>query len=161
LADGEMQALMAPVADEPQADDMFARCAGIFHSFGMLEQSVNDALRHDPPLESRAVALIFGERFDSLGTVLIRVLNESGEFGDAIDRYLVLMCATQLCQEVRARHPEFWSKHLAQAARIEALLSSRRQLREQVIGSDRAGLVGFMDWFDKQFLQRAASVEMR
>jgi hypothetical protein len=143
-------------------NDMFQRCAGIFHAFAILERRVKEALtaKH----EAQATALLFGQRFDSLGTVLQRVLrDESGDTTpdsfDLINRYLVLMCAQQLISTVRVEASEFWRKFPDQATAILERLSERSEVRDRIVSIDPQKLPDFMDWFDRWFLRKAEPVE--
>jgi hypothetical protein len=106
---------------------------------------------------------MFGERFDSLGTVLERVLK--GEDGSPashdmseVDRYLVMLCAIQLCDKVRQEQSEFWSEYGTQADTIQKRLAERTWLRTALCAGDLKEMPAFMDWFDKWFLRRAEPV---
>jgi len=88
LSPGELGGLIAAVNDGAAVrNDMFKRCAGVFHAFATLEKKLADSF---PDREHQAAALLFGERFDSLIPILERVLrDEPAEHGadhlDAID----------------------------------------------------------------------------
>ncbi len=56
--------------------------------------------------EREAVYRLFGRKYDSLGNLLERV-SGSQEGGDAVDRYVIYLCAKQLCDRVRAEAPDF------------------------------------------------------
>jgi hypothetical protein len=163
LSPTELGGLMAVVDDGAKlGNDIFERCAGIFHAFAQLEARVCSAFDENRPRQ--AAALMFGERFDSLPTVLDRVLKaEDGADGaqelSAVDRYLVLMCAVQLCKRVRERAGGFWGEYSQQADSVVTKLNQRAVLREQLCESDQAQMPAFMDWFDTWFLKRAEPVE--
>ncbi len=162
LSPGELGGLMAAVDDGGRlGNDIFERCAGVFHAFAQLEARVFEALDEQRPRQ--AAALLFGERFDSLGTVLGRVLK--GEEAAAavqdmsdVDRYLVLLCAVQLCAKVRQQEPDFWGDYRAQAETIVRRLDERTTLREALFKQDPVDMPAFMDWFDRWFLKRAEPV---
>jgi hypothetical protein len=163
LSPAELGGLMAVVDDGAKlGNDIFERCAGVFHAFAQLEERVCMALDENRPRQ--AAALMFGERFDSLPTVLDRVLTgEDGAGGaqelSAVDRYLVLMCAVQLCKRVRELAAGFWGEYSQQAASVVTKLNQRAVLREQLCESDPGQMPAFMDWFDTWFLKRAEPVE--
>jgi hypothetical protein len=165
LSPDELGGLMVVVDDgEGVGNDMFARCAGVFHAFAQLEARVLEALDEDRPRQ--AAALMFGERFDSLATVLDRVLGEDDATADSsqqtsqVDRYLMLMCAVQLCDRVRVAAIEFWKEYRAQAVSVTARLEARTHLREALCASEPEKMGPFMDWFDHWFLKRAEAVEV-
>lgn len=151
---------LVPLADDVRGirNDMFARCAGVFHAFAQLEARVLEAL--DRGLEHQAAVLMFGERFDSLPTVIDRVsraTDEDAEELSVVDRYLILMCAVQLCERVRERSPRFWQQYADRATVVSEKLNARQALREQLCSSEPEELSRFMDWFDRWFLERAES----
>jgi hypothetical protein len=158
LSPGELGGLMAVIDDgERLGNDMFERCAGVFHAFAQLEARVFGALKDERPRQ--ATALMFGERFDSLGTVLERVLKgeEAGTGGhdmNEVDRYLVLLCAVQLCEKVRRDAPDFWNEYRTQAEFVLKRLQERSSLRTALCATD-SKMPPFMDWFDRWFLKRA------
>lgn len=163
LSPGELGGLMADVSDGVSLrNDIFERCAGIFHAFAQLEARIFDALKESRPRQ--AAALMFGERFDSLGTVLDRVLKGhdvagAGQDMTEVDRYLVLLCALQLCDKVRQQAPEFWSEYSTQASAILQRLAERTALRTFLCAQDPVEMPAFMNWFDKWFLKRVHPVE--
>jgi hypothetical protein len=160
LSPDEVGALMTVVDDGVTAgNDMFERCAGVFHAFAQLETRVLEALEEGRP--HQAAALMFGERFDSLPTVLERILAAEDGRGRAeeltvVDRYLIIMCAVQLCDRVKQEVPEFWQAYDTQASSIGKQLEHRSWLRAQLCAQDPEQLPAFMDWFDTWFLERVA-----
>ncbi len=159
LAPGELGDLMVRMDDDGKIDDdMFERCAGIFHAFSSLENRVIAALEEGRP--HQAAALVFGERFDSLGRLLDRVLEEPGAAGPAaeqmtdVDRYLVLMCGQQLCDQLRLKAPDFWASYGPQVANLAARLGGRTVLRTRLASAGPDQMPEFIDWFDKWFLRR-------
>jgi hypothetical protein len=145
-------------------NDMFERCAGIFHAFSAFEAKLDAAISENH--SQQAAALLFGERFDSLPTVLSRVLREHVEVGSAdddrlddVDRYLVLMCAEQICRAARSKHEEFWAGYLTQARALEERVGERQSIRQRLADTAPPAMPGFLDWFDKWFLKRAEPVE--
>jgi hypothetical protein len=73
LTPGELGALVTRLDEgATTGNDIFSRCAGIFHAFAQLERRVAEAIENDRG--PQAVTLLFGQRFDSLGTLLARVV---------------------------------------------------------------------------------------
>jgi hypothetical protein len=161
LSPGELEGLMAPLDDGAKSeDDIFERCAGIFHAFTQLEGRVHTAL--EEKRSQQAAALVFGERFDSLRTVLDRVVEGAhpslpGQEMTPVDRYLVLLCAVQVCEKLRKDAREFWDSYHAQAQVVLAKLEERAALRVALCAGDHQ-MAAFMDWFDHWFLRRAEPV---
>lgn len=159
LSPGEASQVMAPLDDgQKVGNDIFEQSAGIFHAFATLERRIDEALADQRP--HQAAALVFGERFDSLPTVLARLsagtrLSTDDSRLSEVERYLILMCAVQLTARLEASAQEFWADNLAHAKRLDDALAGRMQLRENLCASDPAAMPAFMDWFDHWFLKRA------
>lgn len=159
LAPSEASQVMVRLDDrDVLPDDMFQRCAGVFHSFASLEARVRDALA--ARRVGQAAAWVFGERFDSLGSLLDRVAaEESTVQGEAlldVDRYLILMSGQQLCNELRRDEPEFWASYPPQATRLQERLARRTEVRHRLQRAGSGDMEAFLDWFDKWFLRRVA-----
>jgi len=153
---------MRPERTGPSENDMFARCAGVFQAFSTLENRIGEAI--EAGHTHQAAALLFGERFDSLGTLLDRVLREGTDLADEdrlddIDSYLVLMCAQQLSKVVADGYQLLWSEYEQQVSLLNERLSRRAALRERLIATDPLQMGAFLDWFDHWFLLRARPVE--
>lgn len=159
LAPSEASQVMVHLEDRnAPEDDMFQRCAGVFHSFASLETRVRDALAANRT--GQAAAWVFGERFDSLGSLLDRVAAEQtsghAEALSDIDRYLILMSGQQLCNELRRDQPEFWHLYTPQAKRLQERLGRRTDIRRRLEATGTGDMAAFLDWFDKWFLRRVA-----
>jgi hypothetical protein len=164
LSPDELGCLTARMEGNGLGNDIFERCAGVFHAFVQLQARVLEALKEKRP--HHAAALIFGERFDSLRTVLDRVLRGDDPAAhdqglSIVDRYLVLLCAVQLCDRVREDAPDFWEEYRDHAAAVEERLAQRALLRAALCADDPVEMPIFMDWFDKWFLHRAEPMEQR
>ncbi len=149
---GEGSDLVAHARLVGRVDSMFDRFAGIFHAFACLERDVRRAL--DEEREAEANYRLFGKKYDSLGNFLERVRSEDGK-SDDVDRYVILLCARQLCQEIKRDHPEYWRNHRLDAVEIEGQLSHASEIRARIAEADPTNLSGFLDWFDGWFLRRA------
>jgi len=130
---------------------------GLFLAFGSLERSVRSALREGR--EREATYRVFGQKYDSLGTLLSRVLTDSAEGkGDPIDHYVIAMCARQLVQGLRRDHGAFWQGHASDAKRLNEQLGALAPLRERLVARHPTEMPRFLDWFDEWFLRRATPV---
>src|SRR5207247_5090176 len=113
---GDGAALVSRYVPLAQEQTFFDRFAGMFLAFGNLERSVRSALREGR--EGEATYRVFGQKYDSLGSLLNRVLADSAEGkGDLIDHYVIALCARQLVQELRRDHGAFSPAHAADARR--------------------------------------------
>lgn len=143
-----------PLAHE---DSFFDRFAGIFLAFGAVERSVRVSLREGRMQE--ATYRLFGQKHDSLGTLLNRVMKDVAEAkGDLVEHYVMALCARQLSQELRKESPVFFSEHGAEARRLQEQLESATSIRERLVARDPARMAEFLDWFDHWFLRRAAAL---
>jgi len=137
----------------------FDRFAGIFLAFGCLERGVRQALSDGR--EREASYRLFGEKYDSLGTLLQRISSESAEGkGDEIEQYVIALSAQQLVRELRREFPEFWRAHEESAHLLQERLTVTDGLRNRVIARDPSEMPAFIDWFDQWFLKKAARVEV-
>jgi len=136
-------------------DTLFDRVAGYFHAFGSLERAVRLALKEGR--EREACYRLFGKKYDSLGNVLEQVTEGKGSYDD-VDRYVLLMCTRQLCQELEKEFPEFWKAYPEDASALDSTLSRVSEVRERLSAVD-GGMPMFLDWFERWFLRRATPVE--
>lgn len=133
-------------------ETFFDRLAGFFHAFHCLEREVREQLKAGRPRE--ACYRLFGKKYDSLGTLIERVAVGSG-VSDDVDRYVILMCARQLCQELAREHAEFWSDHRRDTRALDASLSCSNEVRERLVAKAPETMPSFLDWFDRWFLKCA------
>jgi hypothetical protein len=154
---GEGAALLSRYVPLTQTQTFFDRFAGIFLAFGNLERSVRSALRDGRGRE--ATYRLFGQKYDSLGCLLDRVLKDAkaGE-GDLVDHYVIVLCAQQLVQELRRENSDFWREHQADGKHFQEQLGVTQSLRESLVARDPAQMPEFLDWFERWFLQRATPV---
>jgi hypothetical protein len=129
----------------------------MFLAFGSLERSIRAALRDGR--EREATYRVFGQKYDSLGSLLNRVLADSAEGkGDPVDHYVVALCTRQLVQELRRDHGAFWQEHASDAKRLHEQLRALAPLRERLVARHPTEMPLFLDWFDEWFLRRATPV---
>ena len=155
LGEGVGSELVPRLHGSADRDTIFDRFAGTFHAFECVEKSVAKALEADN--EKEALYRIFGTKHDSMGSLLRRV-NEDTE-RDAVEKYVIVMCARQLCRELRRRWPELWARHAAAAGELEASLRIGDVLREELIAKQPDEMPPFLDWFDRWFLDKARPLE--
>jgi hypothetical protein len=154
----EGSALVAPFLHFADNNTLFDRFAGIFHAFGCLERSAREALREGK--EREATYRIFGQKYDSLGNLLTRVMKEDVEGkGDAVEHYVIMLCAHQVADELERNHPDFWREHAEDAHSLRLQLDSVSQVRGRLVARDPERMPQFLTWFDRWFLQRATPVE--
>jgi len=134
------------------AETLFDRFAGFFHAFASLDRAVRAAL--DAGQETPATYRLFGRKYDSLLSLLDRVASEAS--GDDIDRYVIVLCARQLCNEIGRDYREYWSAHATDAAALEQRFRELGSIRQRLIETAPSELPPFLDWFDRHFLRRAA-----
>jgi hypothetical protein len=157
---GEGADLVAQAKITLGEDTLFDRFAGFFHAFGCLEQTVRQSL--DAGNEKEANYRLFGKKYDSLGSLLDRLASEDAS-GDDVDRYVLFLCAKQLCQEVEREYPDYWRAHRDDARSLVARFAYLDTLRKRLIEHNSnepewGGFESFLQWFDRWFLRRAKPV---
>ena len=146
------QDLLAPIRARAQVDTLFDRFAGIFHAFGCLERSVRNALERNADRE--AAYRIFGQKYDSLPTLLDRLTGEQAK-GDEIERYVIALSARQMHDEIKREFPDFWQEHRELTTALSDQLKSLDPIRSELLASDPVEMPKFLDWFDSWFMRRA------
>jgi hypothetical protein len=135
----------------------FDRFAGIFHAFESMARSVRGYLGEGKEVVPNY--RLFGQKYDSLGTLLERVLKDDAEGrGDSVEHYVIALCAKQVTEELRREFPEFFSKHPIGAAKVKEQILHAGQIRQKIIDRNPAEMAPFMVWFDRWFLSRAKTV---
>ena len=138
-----------------EQDTLFDRFAGFFHAFGCLERAVRSAL--DTHNEKQVDYRLFGKKYDSLGHLLDRVAAETDK-GDDVDRYVIVLCARQLCQEIAKQYPEYWSRHAADVKGLGQRFEDLAEIRQRLIERNTERFEAFLEWFERWFLRRAEPV---
>lgn len=153
---GDDDPLISRGAALPMVSTLFDRFAGVFHAFECLRERVREALKTGKPRE--ADYRLFGRKYDSLGSLLDRVLAEAtAGKGDAVEHYLVTLCAEQLLRETRREFPDYWREHRDDAERLSTQLGGAVAIRE-ALATSQAEMPAFLDWFDGWFLKRAEAL---
>ncbi|MFY2559479.1 phospholipase D family protein [Corallococcus terminator] len=153
---GDDDPLLAKLAPLPFETTLFDRFAGIFHAFESLDQHVRQALADARTRE--ADYRLFGKKYDSLGSLLERVLKDahSGN-GERVEHYVVTLCAKQLLREIGRAYPDYWADHREDVRRIETHLGDAASLRD-ALATGHSEMPAFLDWFERWFLQRAEAL---
>jgi hypothetical protein len=147
---------------------LFDAFAGIFHAFGSLERNVFRAF--EGKRWNEAVHLLFGRKYDSLPHLLAKVLDEptspnggSGEPAprlEAVNRYVILLCAQQVLQRVRAEAPEvFQADHRDELQRLEGVLARKAEVETELTLGSAEHRADFLRWFESWFLKRAVPAD--
>jgi hypothetical protein len=155
----EGAALLARYAPLSGHDTLFDRFAGIFHAFGCLERSVRAALHPQEENRKEATYRLFGQKYDSLGSLLSRLEKDATEGkGDAVEHYVIVLCARQLIQELKRDFRDYWGEHARDHRELIDQLERLGQVRTRLIDRDPGEMPQFLDWFDDWFLKKAAPV---
>lgn len=135
---------------------IFDRFAGYFHAFGCLERAVKAAL--DENRDREANYRLFGKKYDSLGTLLDRIVSaERSE--DDIENYVIILCAQQMCRELKRLYPDYWGAHDFDVIALNARFKNMESIRERLLEKNPKNFIDFLEWFEFWFLKRAESVE--
>lgn len=139
-----------------EEETLFDRFAGFFHAFGCLERACRSAL--EAGREKEVGYRLFGKKYDSLVSLLDRVSSDDAG-GDDVDRYVIVLCARQLCREIARDFPEYWHAHGADARVLKQKFRELGAVRQRLIERDSDEMGVFLDWFDDWFLRRAVPPE--
>ncbi len=131
---------------------LFDRFAGVYHAFGCLQRSVENALAEGRDRE--ADARLLGAKYDSLPSLLQKTLDQEG--GDTILRYVTFLCATQVRSKLGQRHRDFFKSHKDDARRLDGLLAHLPGIRQAVQREAGEG-ADFLDWYEQAFLKPVSS----
>ena len=149
-----VERLAARHRGDPTVESVFDRHAGMFHGFASLTRTVLGALT-DGGLEVARFCM-FGAKYDSLPVLVERLAHDDA--GDPLDRYLMLLCARQLADQVRRDWPQFWAADPVGAARLDRALDAHHRLRKQITARNDDQMEAFLDWFEPRFLRQAEAV---
>jgi hypothetical protein len=155
---GEGAALISRYEPLTRGETFFDRFAGIFLAFGCLERAVRSALAKGGSRRDAEYRL-FGEKYDSLGNLLNRVVKEAAEGkGDLVEQYVMGLCARQLERELRREHPGFWQEYSPDVKKLRERIDAALAVRERLVARDPKEMPAFLDWFEGWFLRRATPV---
>ena len=155
---GEGADLVTKHARLVDGDSFFDRFAGIFISFGQLEQSVREAVAAG---KNRAAEYrLFGQKYDSLGRLLSRVQEDEAKNADnLVEHYVMALCARQMINELRKDLPDFFGEYRNEAKRLEEQLGITVELRARLSEGENPKMADFLPWFEQWFLARAKPAE--
>jgi hypothetical protein len=134
-----------------QRDSFFDNFAQIFQAFENVEQRVKAAL--DAERENEAVQRLLGEKYDSLPCLLKKVFAPDNQL-DAVSRYLIVLCARQVLEQIREAKPEFARTYRARFDELLALTNTS-EIRQQLELTAIAQPNLFLEWFETWFVRRA------
>ena len=126
---------------------LFDRFAGVYHAFGCLERAADEAIENGR--EHDAEVRLFGAKYDSLPSFLEKTVQRVD--GDPILNYVTFLCAQQLRQTLRRRHPTFFRARRRHARQLERLLGRMPELRDAVPLPPDTGSE-FLDWYERAFV---------
>lgn len=153
---GEEDPLLATVVPQPAQESLFDRFAGIFHAFSCLEERVRQALEDQKTKE--ADYRLFGKKYDSLGSLLGRVLAdvEKGR-GDRVEQYVLGLCAKQTLRALKNAYPDYWAEHDSDTRELNTQLKALMRTRDGLAAAN-AEMPKFLEWFEKWFLRKAEAL---
>ena len=132
-------------------DTLFDRYAGIYHAFGCLSRHVDTAF--DEKREAEAEARLLGAKYDSLPALLEKTL--ARDDADPIVRYVTLLCARQLRDDVVGRYREFFNTRGKGLAALDRLLAQLPDLKNALPLPEDDERSAFLDWYESAFLRPA------
>lgn len=153
-------------ADEPAFEpasvdemSMFDRFAGIFHAFSCLREDIEHAIaRGDASGERRAIHRLFGERHDSLRSLVDKLVADGTR--DRVNRYFGLLCAAELVRRIQREQPEFGGRHRA-ALRDLAASVDLAPVRAEFTFGTASEREAFFAWLEEMFFKPARIPEVR
>ena len=101
--------------------------------------------------DQEAIYLLFGEKYDSLPSLIRKVVEE--EKSDRTNRYVTLLCAEQVLTRIEESHPEFKTKHKAEFRKVRGLLRAKEEIRSGFDFGTENERSKFFDWFERHFLK--------
>lgn len=139
-------------------ETLFDRFAGFFHAFSCVDRSAREALAtgREREVEYR----LFGQKYDSLSNLLNRVTDPEERIDD-VDRYVIALCARQLCDDIKRDFRDYWSGHGPAARALERRLAEVTTVRQRLTAGNDVRLAEFLDWFEPLFVRRAAPLKER
>ncbi len=130
-------------------DSLFDKFAGIFHAFSRLEEHVRTALDATPPRTKEAVFRLFGKEYDSLPSLVQKVLSDST--GDPVNRYVTMLSARQIDKRLRSDYPELFAEHYKQARELTRQLEQIEKLRGGFDFETSEVRDRFFTWYERMF----------
>jgi hypothetical protein len=140
----------------PRPTSFFDSFAGIFHAFGCLEREVLKAIaeKRETVVDYR----LFGQKYDSLPTLIGRVFEEKKE--NPADAYVILLCAKQLLNRIQQEHPAVAERFRTQVKALNGQFAGIAGIRDGFTFGTEEERQKFFAWFDHRFLARAKLAEV-
>ena len=156
MALGEGAALLARFKINQAGESFFDRFAGYFHSFNCLEREVREQL--GAAREKEANYRLFGRKYDSLGTLLRQAVSDTG-LADDVNRYVIFLCARQVCNKLSRAFPDYWRSRRVDVLALENDLAQCAEVRTRLAAKHQE-MPAFLEWFDQWFLQQTLPMEV-
>jgi hypothetical protein len=128
-------------------DSLFDRFAGIFHAFSRLMEHVQNALENER--ENEAVYRLFGEKYDSLPSLVRKVLDQ--EDADPVNRYVTLLTAQDTLDRLERAHPEFFGDHRRELKELREQLGRGEAVKDALPLERFDDRERFLQWFERMF----------
>ena len=152
LTGDSLEGLPTAIRDPLKSHDtLFDRYAGIYHAFGCLSRHIETAF--DERREGEAETRLLGAKYDSLPSLLEKTL--ARDDADPIVRYVTLLCAKQLRDNVVGRYREFFRARRKGLAALDRQLARLPDLKNALPLPDDDERAGFLDWYESAFLRPA------
>ena len=152
LTQDSLEGLPPAIRDPLRSKDtLFDRYAGIYHAFGCLSRHVETAV--DERREAEAEARLLGAKYDSLPSLLEKTL--ALDDADPIVRYVTLLCAKQLRDDLFGRYRPFFKARKKGLAALDRLLTQLPDLKDALPLPDDDDREAFLDWYESAFLRPA------
>ena len=152
LTQDSLEGLPTAIRDPLRSKDtLFDRYAGIYHAFGCLSRHVETAV--DERREAEAEARLLGAKYDSLPSLLEKTL--ARDDADPIVRYVTLLCAKQLRDDLFGRYRPFFKTRKKGLAALDRLLAQLPDLKDALPLPDDDDREAFLDWYESAFLRPA------
>ena len=116
--EAQLQGLATSSCQGVTGDTIFDCFAGIYHAFEQLYRHVMACL--DRGEARHAATRLFGAKYDALPELLRKTLAQNE---DPVMRYLIFLCARQLCDRIRTRDDRLWHQHPQPAQELKTLLN--------------------------------------
>jgi hypothetical protein len=153
---GDGKDLVTIIREERGPDTLFDRFAGFFHAFSTLEREARKAMENKRPKDVHY--RIFGSKYDSLPTLIERVAEPSDQLDD-VARYVIVLCALQLIEQIKVEFGEFWTTHKDEARALDQRINELREDIRASLAVKQEGLTAYLEWFDSWFLKKTKALE--
>jgi hypothetical protein len=136
-------------------DSLFDRFAGIFHAFSRLREHVQDALENER--ENEAVYRLFGEKYDSLPSLVRKVLED--DRADLVNRYVTLLTARDTLDRLERDYPDFFRVYRKDLKLLRERLRDGESLKNDLPVGSPLDRERFLLWFERMFLTDMSKAE--